>query len=61
MLRIREAVDDPPVVLMEDAVTPLAHREVEAEGVHEPTMRTPCSRSLGQRPGVASRDQLRRQ
>jgi hypothetical protein len=29
MLRIREAVDDP-----------LAHREVEAEDVHEPTMRT---------------------
>jgi hypothetical protein len=25
---------------MEDAVMPLAHREVEAEGVHEPTMRT---------------------
>ena len=39
MLRVREAVDDPPLVLMEDAVMPLAHREVEAEGVHEPTMR----------------------
>ena len=39
MLRVREAVDDPALVLMEDAVMPLAHREVEAEGVHEPTMR----------------------
>jgi hypothetical protein len=42
MLRIRETVDDPPLVLMEDAVMPLAHREIEAEGVHEPTVRTPA-------------------
>jgi hypothetical protein len=39
MLRI---LDDPPPVLMEYAVMPLAHREVEAEGVHEPIMRTPA-------------------
>jgi hypothetical protein len=34
VLRIREAVDDPPLVLVEDAVVPLAHREVEAERLH---------------------------
>ena len=27
---------------MEDAALPLAHREVEAEGVHEPTVRPPA-------------------
>src|SRR6516162_5833938 len=42
MLRVREAVDDPPLVLVEDAVMALAHREVEAEGIHEPTVRTPA-------------------
>ena len=42
MLRVREAVDDPPLVLMEDAVMAVAHREVEAEGVHEPTVRPPA-------------------
>jgi len=39
VLRIREAVNDPPLVSMEYAVMPLAHREVEAERIHEPTMR----------------------
>jgi hypothetical protein len=29
-LRIRNAADEPPLVLVEDAVMPLAHRQVEA-------------------------------
>ena len=48
MLRIREAVHNPPFVLMEDAVTPLANRKVEAERVHEATMRTSA---IGRRDG----------
>jgi len=44
MLRVREAIYNPPLVLMEDAALPLAHREVEAEGIHESTMR---ARALG--------------
>ena len=35
-LRIRNAADEPPLVLVEDAVMPLAHRQVEANGFHEP-------------------------
>ena len=44
VLRLREAVDDPPLIVTEDAAMPLAHREVEAEGIHESTMR---ARALG--------------
>jgi hypothetical protein len=39
VLRVREAVDDPPLVPVE-SVMPLAHRQVEAEGVHESNVRT---------------------
>jgi hypothetical protein len=33
MLCVHEAIDDPPLVVVEDAVMPLAHRQVEAESV----------------------------
>jgi hypothetical protein len=39
VLRIREAVSDPPLVLMKDAVIPLAHRKVEAKGIHQTAVR----------------------
>src|SRR5258705_10788160 len=40
VLRVREAVDDPPLIFMKDAVMPFAHRKVEAEGIHESAERT---------------------
>jgi hypothetical protein len=40
MLCICEAVDEPPLVLVTNAVLALAHREIEAECVHEPAVRT---------------------
>ena len=40
VFRVCKAEDDPPLVLVEDAVMPLAHRQVEAEGFHEPAVRT---------------------
>ena len=40
VLRVREAVDDPPLIFMKDAVMAFAHRKVEAEGIHESAERT---------------------
>ena len=40
VLRVREAVDDPPRIFMKDAVMAFAHRKVEAEGIHESAERT---------------------
>ena len=39
MLRVRETIDDPPLVVTKDAAMPLAHREVKAERIHVSTMR----------------------
>jgi hypothetical protein len=42
VLWVSKAVDDPPLVLVENVVVPLAHRQVEAEGIDEPAVRTPA-------------------
>jgi hypothetical protein len=42
MLCVHKAIDDPPLVVVEDAVMPLAHRQVEAESVNKPAVRTPA-------------------
>jgi hypothetical protein len=39
VLRIRKAIDDPPLVVTKDAAMPLARREVKAERIHEAAMR----------------------
>ena len=39
MLRVREAVDNPPLVVMKDTVMPFADRKVEAKRFHETTVR----------------------
>ena len=58
-LRIRNAADEPPLVLVEDAVMPLAHRQGEANGFHEPVCepgqlvaRTTLDLASGDRPAV---------
>jgi hypothetical protein len=58
MLRVRKAVDNPPLVLVEDVVMPLAHRQVEAEGFHEPAVRTGAFGRPGQQLDATSRDPL---
>src|SRR5438045_2446468 len=58
MLCVREAIDDPPLVVVKDAVMPLAHRQVEAESVYEPAVRTPaivCWKSDLMRPAAIYR------
>ena len=58
-LRIWNAADEPPLVLVEDAVMPLAHRQGEANGFHEPVCepgqlvaRTTLDLASGDRPAV---------
>ncbi len=40
VLCIGEAADDPPPILVEDAVRPLANRQVDAKRIYQPAVRT---------------------